>query len=176
MGVFFPRSKKMLWLQFVHIVNGKLNVRVLGHFLVWPQIVSVNDTQRYQRGQMSRWVSSLTLFYLAGRLGWQYFPLRRCCCMVCLHGDIKAASSWADYLSSMWADCIWLRWDTAEWLVCKESMHGIVGTFSSLQKTTGCCNNYCTVLRTVRWVITRPFLLISWFPLLVVVQVQQGLA
>lgn len=29
MGVFFPRSKKMLWLQFVHIVNGKLNVRVL---------------------------------------------------------------------------------------------------------------------------------------------------
>lgn len=115
-------------------------------------------------------------FYLASRLGWQYFPLRRCCCKVCLHGDIKAASSWADYLLSMWADCIWLRWDTAEWLVCKESMHGIVGTFSSLQKTTGCCNNYCTVLRTVRWVISWPFLLISWFPLLVVVQVQQGLA
>lgn len=60
---------------------------------------------------------------------WQIFSVAFMFPEVCLHDDIMAVYGWGDHLLSMWADGIWVWWDTAEWLVCKESMNGIVGTF-----------------------------------------------
>lgn len=77
-------------------------------------------------------VSFLKIFALWGRLRWKhdkYFRLSFMFPEVRLHDDIKAVYGWGDHLLSMWADRIWVWWDIAEWLVCKESMNGIVGTF-----------------------------------------------
>lgn len=99
---------------------------------------------------------------------WQIFSVESMFLEVCLRDDIKAVCGWGDHLLSMWADRIWVWWDTAEWMVCKESMNGIVGTFFfSLQNTTDCCHNYCSMRRTVRWLINWPFLLVPcflWWP------------
>lgn len=98
---------------------------------------------------------------------WQIFSVELMFPEVRLHDDIMAAYGWGDHLLSMWADRIWVWWDTAEWLVCKGSMNGIVGTFFSLQNTTDCCHNYCSMRRTVRWLINWPFLLVPcflWWP------------